>query len=60
MENRIKPGDLVIIRGDREVRKVLDVRIYRRDDGYEERVLRLEGIASWIPEDRISVKIRSC
>ena len=52
-KNIIEVGDLVRLIGDREVRKVLDIRIYRREDGYREKVFRLEGLCFWVPEERL-------
>lgn len=59
MEKNIKPGDFVVLRGEREVRKVLDVRIIQHDNGCRERVLKLEGILPWIPEKDVA-KVHFC
>ena len=53
MPEEISPGDFVVLLGDRELRKVLDVRVYVRDDGYRERVFRVQGVSFWVPEGRL-------
>lgn len=53
MAGEIRPGDFVVLLGDRELRKVLDVRIYMRDDGYREKVFKVQGVSFWVPEGRL-------
>lgn len=59
IELEIKPGDLVLLRNDREPRKVLDVRRYVGKNGENEVVLKLQGLTVWVPAQNVIKKVKS-